>query len=512
MHVDHERDTNADGVTSADEIFLEATGLCKDFSGVRVLADLNVRIHAGRTLGIIGENGAGKSTLVKLLSGVHTPTQGQIRVAGRDVARMTAKTARQLGITTIPQEFNLIDGLTVCENIFLGREHRRAGCLLHRKRMNEEAQRLLDHLNTSVGPDARVGDLSAAEKQMVEIAKAIVGKSKLLIMDEPATTLSRTEVDVLFALIRRLKGEGTAIVYISHRLRDVTQICDEVMILRDGRFISLDPTSALDEAEMARRMVGRELSQMFPAKATPSSEVLLEVERLTIPGLLHDITFQLHRGEVLGFAGLVGSGRTGLADALFGIRRRTSGDIRLSGRPVHLTSPRDSVRCGIAYLTEDRQGTGLLTSFSVIDNVTLVSLRRYGRLFTSRKKMRARAQSYVQRFNIRTPSLDSPVKFLSGGNQQKVALAKGIDADPCIVMLDEPTRGIDVQARHEIYAFIHQLVAGGVSCMLISSDLEELLGMCHRIIVMRDGRIEGCVKGDHMTEEDIMYLATGVTR
>ena len=493
-----------------DDVLLETVGLAKEFSGVRVLSGIGLSIRKGSIFGIIGENGAGKSTLIKILNGSYTPTEGRIFFEGREIRRMNADTAKRLGISTIPQEFNLINDLNVRENIFLGRERRSGGVFLDKRAMRETAKALLAELRTTVDPEEKIHNLSVAGKQMVEIAKAMVNQSKLLIMDEPTTVLTNTEIGVLFALMRRLKAKGTTIIYISHKLKEVKEICDEIMVLRDGQFISLDPAGALDEHEMARRMVGREMSQMFPARTNPGREVALEVKHLSVPGLVHDVSFRLHRGEILGFSGLVGAGRTETAEAIMGIRKKAQKEIALDGRPARIRSPRDAVRRRIAYLSEDRQGAGILTGFSVTHNVTLTSLRKYGRFITSRRRETERAAHYAGAFNIKAASLKTKLEFLSGGNQQKVALAKGLDTDPTVFIFDEPTRGIDVNAKSEIYAFIHKLVQTGISCILISSDLEEIIGMCHRVAVMRQGRIAGFVEGVRINEQEIMLLATGV--
>ena len=492
------------------EVLLRTVGISKEFSGVRVLTNISVDIPKGCILGVIGENGAGKSTFIKILGGTHSPTSGKLFFEGQEIRHMTPDTAERLGISIIPQEFNLINDLNVRENIFLGRECRKSGVFLDVPAMKKKTQELLAELHTTVDSEEEIQNLSAAGKQMVEIAKAVVNRSKLLIMDEPTTMLTHREIETLFLLMRRLKANGTTLIYISHKLREVRQICDEVMVLRDGVLISHDPVSALDEREMAWRMVGREMSQMFPDKTTPELAVAFAVRDVSVPGLVHNVSFDLHKGEILGFAGLVGAGRTELAEAIIGVRKRTSGRFLLDGEEIRINSPRDAVRHRIAYLSEDRQGTGILTSFSVVNNVTLISLRKYGHFITNRNKARDRASHYINAFNIRTASLHTRLEFLSGGNQQKVALSKGLDPNPLIFILDEPTRGIDVNAKREIYAFIRKLVQSGISCIMISSDLEEVVGMCHRVAVMREGRIAGIVEGDHINEEDIMLLATGV--
>ena len=491
------------------DLLVRTVHLAKEFSGVRVLNDINIGIERGEVFGIIGENGAGKSTLIKLLNGTYQPTEGEIFFEGKRV-RLNPAVAKSLGISTIPQEFNLVDDLSVYENIFLGREYTRKGGLLDHRRMKEHTRELLQSLRVDISPTMKVRECSVAEKQMVEVAKAVAYNSKLLIMDEPTTMLTLNEIRILFDLIHRLQKNGVTIIYISHRLKEVRQICDRVMVLRDGEFISLDTASDLDEREMANKMVGRELGQMFPPKPTPTDDVVMRVENLSVPGLLHNISFELHKGEILGFAGLVGSGRTELAEAIIGIRKKSTGTIFIKGRKRNIKSPGDAVANGIAYLPEDRQGTGILLDFSVTNNITLGSLRKYARILINHRKERARAREYVKEFDIRTPSLRTRLRFLSGGNQQKVSLAKSLDPQPEIFIFDEPTRGIDINAKMHIFSFIHNLVKSGISCIFISSELEEIIGVCNRVIVMREGRIAGNLTGRDINEREIIQRATGV--
>jgi ribose transport system ATP-binding protein len=476
---------------------------------------------------VIGENGAGKSTFMKLISGVYAPTRGRILLDGEPVRIANPIAAQRLGIAMIPQEFNLIDPLRVYENIFLGRELRR-GALLDRPRMIAEARRLFATLVTDVPPDGLVGELSVAQKQMVEIAKAMSQESRILILDEPTTVLARSEIDALFGVMRDFAAKGGAVFFVSHKLPEVREICDRVLVLRDGNYISLDPVGALDEHEMARRMVGRDLNETFPPKAviTPDAtsgsdgglraggeEPLLRVQGLTVPGCIENITFSLRKGEILGVAGLMGAGRTELGETLMGLRKPQGGTITIEGKPVRIQSPRDAMAAGIAYLSEDRQGRGLLLEYDTVVNITLASLKQYAQLFIQGRKAQARAQYYVDSFNIRVPSLADDLAHLSGGNQQKVYLAKWLDTAPRILILDEPTRGVDVGARHEIYGFIHQLVANGLACILISSELEEILGLANRVLVMRGGRVAGELTGapgEELSEQEIMYYATGL--
>ncbi len=421
--------------------------------------------------------------------------------------------ARRVGISLVPQEFNLVSTLTVYDNVFLGAEHLGRWHLLDKRGMKRRTTELLAELGVALKPDARIEGLSAAQKQMTEIAKALAFDAKLLIMDEPTTVLTQHEIEALFRLMRRLRDGGMTIVYISHKLKEVKAICDRVVILRDGAKIDDRPVGEITALEMAERMVGRKLTQIFPDKKPPDPDVVLEVRHLTIPGVLHDIGFELHRGEILGLAGLVGAGRTEVAETLMGIRRPSAGEVRFLGKPLTVRRPSDAVRGGLSYLSEDRQGSGILPTFTVAQNTTLVSLRRYSAnlfgLLDSRREREA-AETWRKLFSIRTPSVDTRLEHLSGGNQQKVSLSKSMDPRPRVLIADEPTRGVDVLAKTEIYGLLHRLVEEGISCLFISSELEEIIGMCHRVIVMKDGAVTGVLEGELITEPEIMYRATGI--
>jgi ribose transport system ATP-binding protein len=493
-----------------DDAILKTVDISKEFSGIRVLDRINVEIEKGEIFGIIGENGAGKSTFVKIISGIYAPTEGQVFLEGKAVSIRDPITAKNLGITMIPQEFNLISDLNVYENVFLGVERSKGKLILDSKNMAKITQEMLDELEANISPYDKIQDLSVAEKQMVEVAKAMVHESKVLIMDEPTTVLTPKEIDILFNLMRKLKERGITTIYISHKLNEIKRICDRVMILRDGKQISVGATSDLSEHEMARRMVGRELNQIFPEKPMPEDEVVLEVEGLTNEDLFQDVSFDLKKKEILGFSGLVGAGRTELAEAIIGIRKIDRGLIRAWGEEVKIKSPEDALKQDIAYLTEDRQGIGILTNFDISQNVTLSSLKKYTKFLINSKKVRQSTEKYVKELNIKAASLKSQLEFFSGGNQQKVSLAKCLDTDPKILILDEPTRGIDVNAKREIYYIIRDLVKEGVSVILISSEMEEIIGLCNRVVVMKEGRITGVLEGDHINEEEIMYHAAGL--
>jgi ribose transport system ATP-binding protein len=495
------------------DILLKAHGIGKSFSDVPVLRDIDLEITRGEILGIIGENGAGKSTLMKVLAGIHAPSTGSVWFDGRTIELKRPADARRIGISLVPQEFNLVKDLTVYDNVFLGAEQVGRWKLLDKRLMKRRTTELLAELGVTLSPDARIDTLSAAQKQMTEIAKALAFDAKLLIMDEPTTVLTQYEIDALFKLMRRLRDGGMTIVYISHKLKEVKAICDRVVILRDGLKIDDRPIGTITPLEMAERMVGRTLTQIFPPKQAPTGEVVLEVRNLTVTGVLHDIAFELHRGEILGLAGLVGAGRTEVAETLMGIRRPAAGQIFFQGHEVHIRRPSDAVQDGLSYLSEDRQGSGIITSFTVAQNATLVSLHRYSDNLLGlldRRGEHAAAERWRELFKIRTPNVETRLEHLSGGNQQKVSLSKAMDSQPRILIADEPTRGVDVMAKTEIYVLLHSLVKEGISCLFISSELEEIIGMCHRVIVMKDGSITGILEGAMISESEIMYRATGI--
>ncbi|MFH1567055.1 MAG: sugar ABC transporter ATP-binding protein [Gemmatimonadota bacterium] len=488
---------------------LEAVGITKEFSGVVVLKGVSLAVAAGEILGVIGENGAGKSTLVKILAGVYRPSRGSLRIEGRPVEVRDPVAARRLGISMVPQDLNLVDSLTACQNVFLGSELTR-GPLLDRPAMRARTAEILGELGTAIDPEARIRDLSVAAQQMVEIAKALVHDAKVLILDEPTTVLSSAEVEVLFRLLRRVRDRGVAVLFISHRLGEVKRLCDRLLVLRDGEAVALAPAGQMSPGDMARSMVGRELSQVFPDKRDTAGDPVLEVVELSLAGVLEGITFQLRAGEILGFAGLVGAGRTELAETLMGLRRKTGGTVRVRGEEADVRHPRQAVDLGLAYLSEDRQGRGVVLDFGIAANVTLASLARYAHWLIDRGRERAAADRYIRRFGVRAASLEGPLRYLSGGNQQKVYLAKWLDTEPAILILDEPTRGIDVSAKVEVYRLIRSLADEGIACLVISSELEELIGLCARVAVMREGRIAAILSGGELTEEEIMYFATGI--
>jgi ribose transport system ATP-binding protein len=488
---------------------LSTRNIVKEFSGVRVLNDINIHVKTGEIFGILGENGAGKSTLLKILCGIYTPTDGEVHLNGDKVVIRNPMEAKALGISMIPQEFNLIGTLTVFENIFLGSEIKNR-FFLNKKKMRGKTRELLNELQTNLSPDALISDLSVAKKQMVEIAKALVHESQILIMDEPTTVLTSHEVEILFDLIKRLKEKKVTILFISHKLSEVKRVCDRILVLRDGDQICINDVKDVDEHDMAKKMVGRELTQVFPGKTLPEDDVVLEVENLSDTSFLKDISFQLKKGEILGFSGLVGAGRTELVECIMGLRKKTTGEIKVNGNKAKINSLSDALEFKLGYLSEDRKGKGLIMNFGVPENISLISLKKYGSWFINKAREKKSSEKYIEQFEIKAASLKAELEYLSGGNQQKVYFSKWMDTQPFILILDEPTRGIDVNAKKEIYYFINSLVKQGVSCILISSELEEIIGMCTRVIVMREGQIKAQMEDHHINEEEIMFYAAGV--
>ncbi|MFP6559936.1 sugar ABC transporter ATP-binding protein [Paraburkholderia sp. B3] len=482
----------------------------KDFGPVRVLHGVSFELAPGRIHGLLGENGAGKSTLMKILAGYESPTAGEIVVDGEARRFEGSREAEQAGIVLIHQEFNLAEHLTIAQNIFLGHEKRR-GLFVDDTAMRREARDVLAQVGLARDPDTKVRDLIVAEKQLVEIAKALSRHARLLIMDEPTATLTPSETARLFALMEKLREDGTTIVYISHKLDEVERITDDVIVMRDGRFVAASATAGLARQQMANLMVGRDVSDMFPARteASAGAPVALRVTGLAVPGWVEDLSFEVRAGEILGFAGLVGAGRTEAFEAIVGLRERSAGVVEIDGQPVSLRHPRDAVRNGITYLSEDRKGKGLHLNLSLQDNLTLMTLERYGKPFIDLKAGRRALETAVREFGIRTGDLASRARMLSGGNQQKLALAKFLQPDPRVIVLDEPTRGVDVGAKRDIYFLIQRLAASGRAVIVISSELVELIGLAHRVAVMRAGRLVATLGSDHLNEEELIAHATG---
>ncbi|WP_246775411.1 sugar ABC transporter ATP-binding protein [Methylobacterium aquaticum] len=491
---------------------LSLSGIVKEFPGVRALAGVDFDLRRGEVHAVCGENGAGKSTLMKIISGVHAPSAGRLLYKGAERRFASPLEAEAVGIAMIHQELNLVAHLTVAENIFLGREPRR-GFLVDRRVLRAGARTCLDRLGAAIDPDALVRDLPVAQCQLVEIAKALSLNAELLIMDEPTSSLTEQEARRLFAVIRDLKAAGVGIVYISHRLDEMREIVDRVTVLRDGRHVSTDALAATTIDGIVARMVGRALNEKFPERTSvPTDHVILEAAGLTRAGAFRDVSFSLRRGEILGFAGLMGAGRTEVARALFGADPLESGTIALEGRPLAIRNPRDAIAAGIAYLSEDRKAQGLAVKMPVDANLTLANLgavaNRLGLIDADRHA--AAARDYVDRLGIKTPSLHQPVRLLSGGNQQKIIIGKWLFRDAKVMLFDEPTRGIDVGAKLAIYTIMDRLAARGIGVVLISSELPEILGLTDRVAVFHRGRLVRILDTARTDQEEIMHHASGL--
>jgi ribose transport system ATP-binding protein len=492
---------------------LEVRDVSKRFPGVQALDKVSLSLHAGEILALVGENGAGKSTLMKILSGVYQPDAGgAILMNGVEVSPQDPIHARDtLGISIIYQEFNLAPNLSVAENIFLGRAPKRFGFVMF-DHLFRQANALLAMLNVDLDARAPVSRLSVAQQQMVEIAKALAYQAKLVIMDEPTAALSPRETQTLFEIMRRLRDKGVGIIFITHRLDEVFQVTDRITVMRDGRTVGGLMAKDADRNAIVRLMVDRDVSELYPTTKGVYGDVLLEVKNLSTPGRLQDISFSLRRGEILGIFGLLGAGRTEVANALFGVGPRPTGQILLNGTPIDVRSPADATQAGVCYVPEDRKRHGLVLGMAVRENISLAVLRQISRTtFVRQTQERRLSDDFINQLGIRTPSREQRVNNLSGGNQQKVVLAKWLANSPRVLILDEPTRGIDVGAKAEVHAIATRLADEGVGMIMISSELPEVLGMSDRILVIHEGRVTGEFARTEATKERIMMAATGVT-
>ncbi|WP_426321795.1 sugar ABC transporter ATP-binding protein [Pseudoduganella sp. R-43] len=489
---------------------LELSGISKRFAGIVALNKVSLSVRAGEVMALVGENGAGKSTLVKTLTGIYTPDEGVVRLAGQDVAFTCPQDAMRAGITAVHQETVMFDELTVAENIYVGRHPSRAG-RIDWKLIEAEAERLFARLEVSLPVRARVKDLSVAQRHFVEIARALSQEARVVIMDEPTASLSQHEIQELYRIIGQLRAAGTAVIFISHKFDEIFTVADSYTVLRDGQFIAAGALSDIDEAGLVALMVGRAVHEAYPKASVEPGEVLLEVEGLCHPTEFDQVSFQLRRGEILGFYGLVGAGRSEVMQGLFGLTANVSGSIRLEGKALHIRGPLDAIRHGIAYVPEDRQHQGAHLSMPILQNITLPILSRVGFLLRRRRAEEcAIARHYSEQLELKASHLLQNVSELSGGNQQKVVLGKWLATQPKVIILDEPTKGIDIGSKAAVHRFVSQLVEQGLSVILVSSELPEVLGLADRVLVMHKGHVRQVFKRGEATPENVVAAASGL--
>ncbi|MDV2858357.1 MULTISPECIES: ribose ABC transporter ATP-binding protein RbsA [Oceanimonas] len=491
---------------------LSLSGIDKAFPGVKALDQAGLNVYSGQVMALMGENGAGKSTLMKVLTGIYQADAGTIEYRGQHCHFKGPRESQEAGIGIIHQELNLLPHLTIAENIFLGREPTAALGRINWRKLYADAQALLDRLQIKHSPKTRVGDLSIGAQQMVEIAKALSFNADVIIMDEPTDALTDTETRALFRVIEELRQDGCGIVYISHRLAEIFEICDRITVLRDGKWIGEKAVAEIDEDTLIEMMVGRRLDEQYPRLVQPAGKEVLRVEKLSGPGV-SDVSFTLHEGEIVGFSGLMGAGRTELARILYGAVPRTGGRTQLAGQPYRAGTPHQGLNAGIAYISEDRKGDGLVLGLSVLANMSLSALGEFSKgpqLLHGAE--REAVDEFIGLFNIKTPGREQLIGHLSGGNQQKVAIAKGLMTHPRVLILDEPTRGVDVGAKKEIYQLINRFKQQGMAILLLSSDMPEVLGISDRILVMHEGRVTGEFKAAEATQEQLLAAAVGQTQ
>ena len=490
---------------------IEMTGISKAFDGNKVLNDVEFTIKKGEIHALMGENGAGKSTLMKILTGIYARDTGAVKVKGKLVDFKNPKEAERAGIAVIHQELNILPDLTVTENLFLGNEktYGKSGILKTRE-MNRDAKKILAELGLDVDVNSAARELSVGKQQIIEIAKAMSSNAEVIIMDEPTAALTDREIETLFETIRALQATGVSFVYISHRMEEIFAMCDRITILRDGNYVGVKEIKETSFDEIVQMMVGRELGERFPERQAEVGEVKLTANGLTRNGHFEDVSFELRKGEVLGIAGLMGAGRTEVAQALFGYRKLNKGNILLDGKPVNITNPLQAKKLGFGYVTEDRKSEGLIVDFSVKDNLSLTNFNKIASngIIKGQEEQSLYA-SMVERLGIRTSGPSQLAKSLSGGNQQKVVIAKWLGIEPDVLILDEPTRGVDVGAKKEIYSIINELAERGVAILMISSELPEIIGMADRVLVMHEGTVTAELQQEEMTQERIMHYATG---
>lgn len=495
-----------------DVHLLELRKISKRYPGVLALDEVSMNVRQGEVHGLVGENGAGKSTLIKVLAGAHAPDSGEIYFNGQTFSALSPHHAMELGIACIYQELNQVPYMTVAENIFLGRELRKSSRLLDRKEQLAQSKALLAEFELDINPNTPVGELGIGRRQMVEICKAVHAHAKLIIMDEPTASLSEKETGELFRIIAKLKKQNVTMIYISHRLEEVKSVCDTLTIMRDGKVVAEKEIDEVSVDDIIKLMVGRGIVNKYPKLESKRGQLVLEARGLTRSGVFEDISFKAYAGEILGFSGLVGAGRTEVMRALTGADKLDGGEIHMDGRKVSIKNPRDSIKAGIAFLTEDRKGQGLVLLQSVEFNSTLVSLRKFRtrKPFLDHHKIQESTQRMVKDMRIKVPSVHTLTRQLSGGNQQKVVIAKWLMTKAKVFIFDEPTRGIDVGAKIEVYNLINDLVAKGAAVIMISSEMDECMGMSDRILVMHEGKLTGELMRDEFSQERIMYAASGL--
>lgn len=497
--------------TDPHGVLLDVRGITKRFPGVLALDHVDLELERGEVHAVVGENGAGKSTLIKIIGGVVRSDEGTIEFEGKAISHLDPHGAQKLGISIIHQESELATTLSVAENLFLGRQPRQLKCFVDRHRLHREARSWLDQVGARFSTRTLVRNLALSERRLLELARAISMHAKLVIMDEPTTVFAGKEVQHLFRLVRDLRSRGVTTLYISHRLEEIFSIADRVTVLRDGQHIVTCLIDQASEGQLVRWMVGRQLERVFPRRSTPPGEEAFSVSGLTRRGVIEDVSFSVKKGEILGLAGLVGAGRTEVADAIFGASKLDRGEIHLEGKPIQIDAPGDAIRHGIGYITADRKLDGLLLSKSIKENISLASLSRLSRLaFIKWRTERAEAHRYTELLQIKTPGIQQLAMNLSGGNQQKVVFARWLLVHAKVLILDEPTVGIDVGAKQEIYRLINNIAEDGRCVIMISSELPELLGMCDRILVMHRGRVTRELSRDEATQEEILYYSAGL--
>ena len=491
------------------DVIVSMEHITKEFPGVKALDDVKFNLRAGEVMALLGENGAGKSTLMKILSGVYSLDQGSLKIFGKDYESLTPSSAREAGVAIIHQELNMCKDLTVAQNMFLGREERK-GFVLNNSNMEDIARKYLGELGVDISPDEIVGELPVSKQQMIEIAKALSINAKILIMDEPTSALTSREIDELFNIIRKLKSQGCGIVYISHRLEELAHITDRVTIMRDGHYITEGNFTDFTMDEIIANMVGREIKEKFPHVECEKGKKVFEVKNLNAGRLVRDINFSLYEGEIVGFAGLMGAGRTETTRAIFGVDPKESGTLILDGKEITINNPMDAIKAGVVLAPEDRKKDGIIADLSVRENIIIALQAKKGMFHPmSRKEMDEAADKYIKMLQIKTASRETPIKSLSGGNQQKVIIGRWLLTNPDFLILDEPTRGIDIGTKTEIQKLVLDLADQGMSVAFISSEVEEMLRTCSRMAVMRDGKKVGEISGDELSQEGIMKAIAG---